>query len=150
MTTVVWLAIAPAALACPKTSLGDLEDEVMCPVCGTTLELASEAPQANRQREFIRGLIAEGRTKGEIKDALVDEYGPEILALPDTEGFDLLAWLVPGVGAILGAVAILVGLRRWRGVGGGPDGGGSAPSPPPAEAKEESERLDRELERHGY
>ena len=35
---------------CPKTTLGDIEDEVMCPVCGTPLGLATEAPQAQRER----------------------------------------------------------------------------------------------------
>ena len=44
------LAAAPAALAqdCPQTTLGDIEDEVMCPICGTPLGLATEAPQAQR------------------------------------------------------------------------------------------------------
>ena len=33
------LVVAPSAAAadCPKTTLGDVEDEVMCPVCGTPL-----------------------------------------------------------------------------------------------------------------
>ncbi len=66
----------------PRTDLADLEDEVMCPICGTALGL-SEAPQADRQREFIRELIAEGRTKDEVKDALVAEYGEEVLAVPE-------------------------------------------------------------------
>ena len=76
-------------------SLPDIEDEVMCPICGTMLEL-SEAPQAERERAFIRRLIAEGQSKDEIKDELVAEYGPEVLAVPDTEGFDLVAWILPG------------------------------------------------------
>jgi len=53
-----------------RASLPDIEDEVMCPVCGTVLEHAF-APQAERERALIRRLIAEGRTKEEIKDALV-------------------------------------------------------------------------------
>ena len=40
----------------------------MCPVCGTTLELASDSPQAIDEREQIRELIAQGLTKEEIKD----------------------------------------------------------------------------------
>ena len=50
---------------CPKTTLGDVEDEVMCPVCGTPLGLATEAPQAERERALIaaarRGLPARSR-----------------------------------------------------------------------------------------
>ena len=79
----------------PQTNLADIEDEVMCTVCGVPLELALEAPQAEAERDFIRELIAEGRTKEEIKDALVVEYGENVLAVPGTEGFDLAAWLIP-------------------------------------------------------
>jgi len=103
----------PAQSAEPETSLADIEDEVMCPICGTTLQL-SQSPQAERERAFIQELIAGGATKDEVKDALVAEYGPEVLATPDTEGFDLAAWLVPAGAIVLAAIAIVLGLRRWR------------------------------------
>ncbi len=107
------VALTLTAAVEPQTNLADVEDEVMCPICGTVLEL-SEAPQAQRERVFIRELIAEGQTKEQIKDALVAEYGEEVLAVPDTKGFDLLAWLVPGVGLLAAAIGIGFGLRRWR------------------------------------
>jgi cytochrome c-type biogenesis protein CcmH len=103
----------PAEPPQARTSLADVEDEVMCPICGTTLQL-SQSPQADRERAFIQRLIAEGRTKEEIKDALVAEYGPEVLALPESEGFDLAAWLVPGLAILAAALGIGVGLWRWR------------------------------------
>jgi cytochrome c-type biogenesis protein CcmH len=109
------IAAAPGLAQEPRASLPDIEDEVMCPICGVPLELAIDAPQAQRQREFIRELIAEGRTKEEIKDALVVEFGDEVLAVPETSGFDLAAWLVPGAAILVAAVAILLALRRWRG-----------------------------------
>ena len=69
-TALALLALASAALAQePQTSLPDIEDEVMCPICGTALNL-SGAPQADRERAFIRRQIAAGKTKEEIKDAL--------------------------------------------------------------------------------
>jgi cytochrome c-type biogenesis protein CcmH len=138
------LAMAAPALAQePQATLPDIEDEVMCPVCGTTLELASESQQAVRERELVRTLIAEGRTKEEIKDALVAEFGEEVLALPDDEGFDLVAWLVPGLAIVAAGVAIFVGLRRWR-----------AATPTPEEpveplGAEDAKRLDADLERYG-
>ena len=140
------LAMAPPALAQePQTTLPDVEDEVMCPVCGTTLELASDSQQAIRQREFIRGLIADGRSKQEIKDALVAEFGDEVLALPDDEGFDLAAWLVPGLAIVAAAVAILIALRRWRRASDDDDPG---PDPKPLDA-EDAGRLEADLERYG-
>jgi cytochrome c-type biogenesis protein CcmH len=114
-TLALWLAlVAPASAACPQTSLGDLEDEVMCPVCGTSLGIASESPQAQRERAFIQGLIDDCRSKDEIKDALVVEFGDGVLALPDDDGFDLAAYLVP-LAILLGAgAAIAIGVHRWR------------------------------------
>ena len=137
------LAIAAAALAIPvaasaqQASLPDIEDEVMCPICGTTLEL-SESPQADRQREFIRVLIEQGRTKDEIKDALVVEYGEDVLAVPDDEGFDLAAWVIPilGIGVAVGAIGLAIArLSRRR-----PQAGAG-----PAVDPEQSARLDRDM-----
>src|SRR5919204_3556478 len=100
-TPIVWslaalllLGAASATAAQPRASLPDIEDEVMCPICGTLLEL-SESPQAQRERAFIRRRIARGETKQQIKDALVAEYGQQVLALPGDSGFDLSAYLVP-------------------------------------------------------
>ena len=137
------LAAAPPQ---PKTTLPDVEDEVMCPICGTALNL-SGAPQADRERAFIRRQIAAGKTKDEIKDELVAQYGTQVLAEPPKSGFDLTAWLVPGVAILLAAVAIAIGLRRWRRAGR--DGGGPPPSgdDPPLEPAE-AERLDADLARY--
>jgi cytochrome c-type biogenesis protein CcmH/NrfF len=110
----------------PRTSLTDIEDEVMCPICGTALNL-SQAPQAERERELIRRLIAEGHTKQEIKDELVRQYGSEVLAVPGGSGFDLAAWLVPAAGIALAALALALAVRRWRARGRGAIPGEAAP-----------------------
>jgi cytochrome c-type biogenesis protein CcmH/NrfF len=135
---------APAGLgAAPKTTLNDVEDEVMCPICGTLLEL-SEAPQAQRQRVYIAGLIAAGKTKAEIKDALVTQYGHRVLALPEGSGFDLSAYLAPVIGFLVAVVALSFGVARWRraarrapprGTTSGPEG-------------EQAERLEDDLSRY--
>ncbi|MGH2923611.1 MAG: cytochrome c-type biogenesis protein, partial [Solirubrobacterales bacterium] len=100
---------APAASAQEPASLPDIEDEVMCPICGTPLE-HSQAPQADRERALIRRLIAQGATKDEVKDALVAEYGEEVLAVPDDEGFGLAAWVLPPAAILFagGAIAVLL------------------------------------------
>ena len=88
-----------------------------------------------------------GLTKDEILDRLVAEFGPEVLATPDTEGFDLAAWLVPGLAIVVAAVAIVIGLRRWRRDGsGGPDGTKRAAGA--ALSDEEAARLDKDLARY--
>ena len=105
----------------------------MCPICGTALNL-SASPQADRERVFIRRQIAAGKTKDEIKAELVAQYGTQVLAEPPKSGFDLTAWVVPGAAILIAAVAIALGLWRWRraargGGGSPPAGGGPAPRP---------------------
>jgi cytochrome c-type biogenesis protein CcmH len=107
------VAAGGAVAAEPRASLPDIEDEVMCLECGTALNL-SNAPVAERERAFIRREIRRGRTKEQIKDGLVDRFGPAVLALPDDEGFSLAAYLVPLLGALLGAAAVFAAARRWR------------------------------------
>jgi cytochrome c-type biogenesis protein CcmH/NrfF len=114
---VVLLALAApgaAAAACPKTTLGDVEDEVMCPTCGVPLELATEAPQANRERAFIQREVEACKSKQQIKDDLVDQLGERVLALPPDKGFNLAAYLIPAAVLLLGigVVATLAAKRR--------------------------------------
>jgi cytochrome c-type biogenesis protein CcmH len=91
---------ATAAAQCPRTSLGDIEDEVMCPVCGTPLGLATDAPQA------------------EIKPALAAQFGDAVLALPgdaeDDDLGDVLVYVVPALGIALAAGGIAFAVVRWR------------------------------------
>lgn len=117
---VLWalLALAPAAGAAaaspaPRTSEIEVEQEVMCPTCGTPL-IVADSPLADRERAFIRARIARGETKEQIKRALVGEFGPGILASPPGEGFGLAAYLVPIAGVLLAIGGLSFGLRRWR------------------------------------
>jgi cytochrome c-type biogenesis protein CcmH/NrfF len=115
LALVLALLLAPAAPAAePKTTLPDIEDEVMCVQCGTALNV-STAPVADREREFIRRRIAEGKSKVEIKAALVEEYGPRVLAVPEGGGFDVAAWLVPGLLSLIALLGVAVAALRWRG-----------------------------------
>jgi len=107
------LMVPAARAAATQASLPDIEDETMCIVCGTLLA-ESESPQADRERALIRKLIAQGKSKDQIKDALVAEYGPRVLATPSGHGFDLLAWIVPGLGILIVAMVLALGALRLR------------------------------------
>jgi cytochrome c-type biogenesis protein CcmH len=104
------LALPAAALAAaPRTTLPDVEDEVMCITCGTALNV-SQAPSADRERAFIRRRIAEGLTKDQIKQRLVAEYGPKVLAEPHQE----TSWIVPLILGLLAVGTVALTVRRWR------------------------------------
>jgi cytochrome c-type biogenesis protein CcmH len=135
----VLLATAGAAWGAEPPRAADLEAELVCPVCETTLD-QSDAPVAQRMKTFIRERIAAGDSEEQIKDSLVAEFGPGVLATPSKSGFGLLAWLVP-LGAILtGAIAVALLVRSW-----------SRRRPPPAAPPLDPEldrRVDEELARY--
>ena len=143
-------AAVPAAAAardCPQTTLGDIEDEVMCPVCGTPLGLASEAPQAQRERAYIERLIASCKSKDQVKQALVAEFGDTVLALPGDQGDDdlgdVLVYVVPALGILLAAGGIAFAVVRWKRRGDGPGGRGGR-----ALAGADGSRLEDDMERY--
>jgi len=127
--------------AVPRASLPDIEDEVMCVECGTVLSV-SNSPVAEQERAFIRQQIAQGADKRQIKAALVDQYGDEVLADPGTGGVNKALWIVPNVLVLPAATGIGVALKRWR----------RTPPPqqeelPPPLSPEDAARLDAELTR---
>ena len=103
---------ATTAGAGERPSAADLEAELVCPTCKTTLD-QSDAPVARRMKAFIRARIAAGDTEQEIKDALVAQFGPGVLATPSKTGFGLLAWLLPLVAVVAGAIAVGLLVRAW-------------------------------------
>jgi cytochrome c-type biogenesis protein CcmH/NrfF len=134
---------ATASAGAARTSVTEIEGEVMCPICGTLLELA-ESPQAKRERAYIAKLAAAGKSEAEIKDALVTQYGPEVLALPKGSGFDLTAYLVPLIAIFLAIALLGFSLLRWRREGGRSD---RPPRRLPPEGAE-AERLEADLSRY--
>jgi cytochrome c-type biogenesis protein CcmH len=130
LAAVLGALVAGPAVAAPPNA-ADLEAELVCPVCETTLD-QSTAPVAERMKAFIRARIAAGDTEKEIKDALVAEFGTEVLAEPPGGGFGLLAWLLPLGALVVGAVSVAVLIRRWS---------------RRSQAEADGDRLDPQLER---
>jgi len=131
-----------AAGAASRPSLPEIERQVMCVTCKIPLNVA-ESPQADRERAYIQSLIDEGRSEPQIKQALVNQYGPTVLGLPSAHGFDITVYAVPAaVVAALVALALVV-LPRWR--RRARDKAGD--EPPPAISEVDAARLESDLAR---
>ena len=112
-TALALLLLSPAAAlaqSCPRTSLADLEDEVMCLQCGVPLNVSEDAPAAKRQRAFIQQQVDACRSKQEIKDMLVAQFGESVLAEPDSAS----AWLVPAAAVAGGLLIAGLAASQWR------------------------------------
>ncbi len=146
MRVLLAVLLAVALLAAPaqaqRASLPDIEDEVMCLECGTALNVSNSAV-ADQERDFIADLIAQGKTKAEVKAALVEEYGPRVLAEPADDGFQLTAWVVPVLAALAAFALVVLVARRWR--RGGAAAAAAEDDTGTGMSDEDARRLDAEL-----
>jgi cytochrome c-type biogenesis protein CcmH/NrfF len=134
LLVVVATPASALAAACPRASVPDLEDEVMCLQCGVPLSVAEDAPSAKRERAFIQGLVDQCRSKGQIKTALVAQFGDKVLADPKSKA----TWLVPALGFAAAVLAVAFGAFRWR------RRERTGPSPAPAD----DSRLQADMDRY--
>jgi len=140
IAAVAALVLAASAGAAGRPVQADLEAEIVCPTCKTTLD-QSNAPVAVRMKAYIGERIAAGDSAAEIKAQLVDQFGPAVLAEPPKRGFDLVAWLLPIAAVVAGAVVVGALAVSW-----------SRRSDAPADVSDDldpalAQRLDDELDR---
>ena len=97
----------------------DLEHRIRCQ-CGCTLDVytcrttdfsCQVSPSMHRD---VMALVDGGYTADEIIEAFENVYGERVLMAPKREGFNLLAYVLPGSAIAAGAVVLAVVLRRWR------------------------------------
>jgi cytochrome c-type biogenesis protein CcmH/NrfF len=100
-----------------KPTLESIGDQVMC-LCGCAATL-NHCPHRDcatvaEIRPIIEKEIAEGKDETAILQDLAIRYGVQVLAAPPASGFNLTAWILPGVGLLVGLSLVVVMARRWR------------------------------------
>jgi cytochrome c-type biogenesis protein CcmH/NrfF len=100
-----------------KPTLESIGDQVMC-LCGCVATL-NHCPHRDcatvaEIRPIIEKEIAEGKDETTILQDLAIRYGVQVLAAPPARGFNLAAWILPGVGLLVGLSLVVVIARRWR------------------------------------
>jgi cytochrome c-type biogenesis protein CcmH len=106
---------APAAACKQQGSQAYLETRLVCITCHTTLDESDSTFAVEMKTEIARQIKA-CRTNSQIIASMVSQFGPAVLSTPQTHGFDLIAWVLPLGGILLGAAALGFGARRWRAV----------------------------------
>ena len=135
--------LSAAGAANARASLTDIENDVMCPSCREPLAVA-QSPQAYAERNYIRGLIAQGLSKAQIERQLVAQYGPAVLGRPPANGFNLTVYVLPPAIVLLGLGILVFALPRWRRRSQGAKVTAPAATAPPPNAAD-TKRLEEDL-----
>ena len=59
-------------------------------------------------------MVKSGEGPEDVYALFEEEYGPVVHAAPDTEGFNLLAWIFPFVGLLVGAIVVFTVARGLK------------------------------------
>ena len=131
----------------------EIQMELWCPICqGVRLDVC-EQQVCQQMREMIDEMLLEGKTKQEIIDEFVVQYGVVILGEPPKEGVNLMAWLMP-LALVLAGLGFAVWMsRKWTQARrqeaapspGAVEGSAPAPSAPSVEEDDYLARVEQEL-----
>jgi cytochrome c-type biogenesis protein CcmH len=94
--------------------IDQISREIRCKACPGESVFESRVPFAENVKAEIARQVAAGKTTGEIKAALVSEYGQDILLLPQGNGATSLLWVIPIIVLVTGAVGLGMAFRNWR------------------------------------
>ncbi len=136
--SLVLLPVTPALAE--EVTVSDVAKELMCqcPDCTMVLDDCECGFQEMMVAE-IEEQLAQGKSKQEIIDYFIDEYGEQVLATPPKRGFNLVVWILPFAAILGGGVVVYLAVRAWVRRGGQP--------PSITKAEEEDEEYQEQLEK---
>lgn len=149
---ILLLLALPAVAQEPVTDneVNAVARDLYCPVCENTPLDVCPTQACQDWRDEIRMQLAQGRSEAEIQQYFVERYGPRVLSQPPREGFNLIVWLLPIAGVVIGAILFGLYLRNLRQEGDDDDtmsvSQSTAPEPPPAADEDEYiSRVEKEV-----
>jgi cytochrome c-type biogenesis protein CcmH len=97
--------------------------ELRCPVCQGNSIQDSPSELAQEMKGVVRDQLAAGKTPDEVKQYFIDKYGEWILLEPKASGFNLVVYLLPMVGVLIGGAIIWRSVKKWTAPPASADGG---------------------------
>ncbi|WBQ14040.1 cytochrome c-type biogenesis protein CcmH [Hyphomonadaceae bacterium BL14] len=88
--------------------------EVRCMVCAGESVMDSNAPMAQDMRRFIREQVAVGQTDADLRQAMVERFGHEVLMRPTFDARTAPLWIAPLILMLLGGALFFTAMRKPR------------------------------------
>lgn len=108
------LSVSPVLAASPTVS--DISKQFICQCgCNMVLSNCSHAECGSREamKASIREYLSQGQSEPQIIQTFVTRYGEQVLAAPPKRGFNLMAWVTPFAGILLGGGVVYAALTAW-------------------------------------
>lgn len=106
------ILILPLCNSVAVNKVYDISNELMCPVCQGQTVAESNSQLALSMKEVVRIKVSEGKSKEEILDYFILQYGDTILAKPPIRGFNLLLWILPPGILVLSILLWVIRVKR--------------------------------------
>ncbi len=91
-----------------------VEEQLIAPCCWRAPLSQHYSGTAERMKEELRIMLADGKSQDEILAHYMSMYGERILSSPRNTGFNRMAYLFTPLMFLAGAGIIFITLRRWR------------------------------------
>jgi cytochrome c-type biogenesis protein CcmH len=113
---VAVVVIAGLGATDPAARFNDLGHKMMC-TCGCAQVLLEcnhvGCTVSGGMRDELQNQIAGGQNDSLILQSFVQRYGATVLAAPTTQGFDLVAWIMPFAVSLLALIGTIYLVRHW-------------------------------------
>jgi cytochrome c-type biogenesis protein CcmH len=117
--------------------------QMYCPVCENEPLDACGTAACQQWRAQIAQMLSDGQSDQQIKDYFMARYGVRVLAQPPATGISLWLYVLPIIGLVVGAIVVVLLMRRMRARAMQSAAPSSAP---PASGDEYADRVERDLQ----
>jgi cytochrome c-type biogenesis protein CcmH len=69
---------------------------------------------SDRMRRELMAAVERGDSDNLTMQAMVQSYGPTVIAAPTSTGFNRVAWIMPYLALVTGLAMVIVIVRAWR------------------------------------
>lgn len=94
-----------------------ITSQIACPICDGESVFESRNAASRAIRNEVDTLVrANEMSDRQILQRIENTYGREVMLVPESTGFDAVAWIAPIAVAVIAVVGLVAAFVRWRSV----------------------------------
>ena len=112
------IMLAPASIGAQTQPASEeerqIDDQLIAPCCWTQPVSQHYSEVAEKIRSEVHEMVTAGKSRDEILNHFVAQYGERILVTPRARGFNAMIYILPWAALILGAGLVIILLKKMR------------------------------------